>query len=238
MEEKLSDSITFQKAQVWYPKVQTIRQLSKNVVEYIDSLKTRVNTDQRLSNGEASELYQELLKYKQDVMKVDSLIRSEFENSIVVTSRSFDSIKTAQSDFVNTFFSKVSVGVQILMLTKLQNNVKINENRIVNFCNSHFAIEPIFFEDWPVFFTNINSKNVKIDHEIRITTGIAAMKIYPETEIIINGKNIPIKETGVAEYAFKTGKIGKQFIIVRISFIDREGKRQEISKSIEYTVTK
>src|SRR6476660_1669940 len=57
LEDKLSDPTTAPKAQIWYPKAKKVKELSKDVTDYIESLKASVIDDKTLSDKRENELY-------------------------------------------------------------------------------------------------------------------------------------------------------------------------------------
>jgi len=234
LEDKLSDPGTAQKAQIWYPKADMIKKLSTGITDYIENLKADVRKETTLSNAKAAALYKQLTNYKGDLMNIDSAMTDEFEKNIVITTISFDTIQTSQKDFAKNFFHTISMETVISILSKFQNNIKISENRMINFCNSQISIA--WIHDWPGPLVEINSKYVKLGDEIEITAGISSFLSYPGTEISINGMPVPINYNGVGIYKFKTTKSGKHFIPIKLSYTDQDGKKQTIDKIIDYTV--
>lgn len=238
LEDKLSDPGIVYKARIWEPKARKIMDLSKDMTAYIDSLKTVAEKEKSFSKERGTELYSKLLKYKGDLMEIDSSMKLEFDNKIVITASSFDSVKHDPKDFSDIFFDKSSLEKMVSILSKFQNNISITENRLVRYCNNHCPYHSWIIDDWVIPFTNINADNVKIGNQVRITAGTTTFRKYPETEISIDGKKVPIDANGMAEYSFKARKLGKYAAIVKVSYLDQDAKKQILSKSIEYTVTK
>ena len=55
-----------------------------------------------------SGLFNKLTKYKDDLLQIDPLITDEFRNSIIVFTRSFDSVEINQNDLFYSFFDGTS----------------------------------------------------------------------------------------------------------------------------------
>src|SRR6476659_5263080 len=66
LNDKRSDPASAAKANVWYPKAQQAQALSKNIYDYITSLKSRIMQDAEFKKEDAS--------YKQDNLDVASRI--------------------------------------------------------------------------------------------------------------------------------------------------------------------
>jgi gliding motility-associated protein GldM len=260
LQDKMSDPASSEKAKPWYPKAKLIQELSEDVYNYIERLKTDLKKEAGLKsvegtesfreadknavirlfnkNSKGNELYERLQKYKTDVLAVDSGMLSTFENTLLITTQAFESGQNNQQDFTKTIFDDIPVIAAIAMLSKFQNNVKIIENKTVAFCNSKVASYDShgYYSSYSIFAA-ISSGCVKAKEEIEITAGIAAFSKLALPIVIINGKNVPLDEIGAAIYKFKASdKPGKHIVPVEISFTDQDGQKQTVTKNIEYTV--
>ena len=155
LQEETTDPKMNEKAQVWYPKAQHIQKLSNDVYVYIEGLKSALKKEAGLKASDrpdsfrendknavihlfekkdkAQELYERLKNYKKDVLAIDPLLGVEFSKTIVVTTSTFDGAKEKQ-DFFRTFFDDTPTAAALGLLSKFQNNVRINENRIITSC--------------------------------------------------------------------------------------------------------
>lgn len=236
LEDKLNDPATIYKAQVWYPKAKKVRQLSKDMIDRLEKLKNEVRGEKSLSRKRVIELYSQLLKYKDDLLNTDSSLRMEFGNAIMITERSFDLLKAKPNDFFKIFFDHLSAEAIVSILTKFQNNIKINENGMIRFCDFTIPDMVDFYETYSVMAVQ-NSSYVKRGDQIEITAGVGTFSLKAKPTITINGKNIHPETDGVAYYKFKASKnSGKHYIPVEVRFTDRHGKEQTISRQMEYTV--
>jgi len=234
LDDKSRDYSTKEKADIWLPRAQKIQKLSEEVFNYIEGLK-KTN---KINAETANELFARLIKYKEDILTVDSSIRYVFAENLNLISMSFDTAKQTGNDFYKTFFKNSFSLSTSAMLSKLQNNIKVIENKTVTFCHQQIAFHghiDYFFEA----LVGQNSKYVKAGEKIEITAGIGSFSTQARPVITINRKNVPLRETGAAVYSFKaSNNPGKHFVPVKIEFIDQNGIKNIREFSVDYTVAK
>lgn len=252
--DKLTDPLTNYKATIWHPKAMQIQKLSKDIIDYIEGLKEElkkeagltekgsfkeddVNAVSRLFSKKAKgeELYSKLKKYKADVLATDTLIKNEFNKSILFTASKQD-----QNDktFTGVFFKDMPTIAVLSVLSMFQNDVRTAEKRTILFCHEQIPYRTSYCEFYSVLVGQ-NSSYVRKGDEIEITSGVGHLSVKAQPDIIVNGKKIPIDESGVAIAKFKAvGKPGKHSVPVQISYIDQDGNKQTISKTVEYTIAK
>ena len=110
---------------------------NEGVESYKESDKTAVmRLFEKKKKGE--ELFERLKKYKLDILAVDVQIEKEFNSTFVLTTPEFDAAKEKQ-DFTKTFLNDIPAAAALAMLTKFQNNIKVNENRMATFCNNKIS---------------------------------------------------------------------------------------------------
>lgn len=123
------------------------------------------------------------------------------------------------------------------ILGKLQNNIKINEEKIIRFCfeqTGKIALGPCF-PDLPIVVQS--STIVQPSEKIEIIAGICSFYTRVETEVFVYENQVAIGDDGVAISKIKAAsKPGKYYVPVKIIYTDQNGKRQSIQKEIEYTV--
>jgi gliding motility-associated protein GldM len=257
LENKLMDSRTNFQAKIWQPKAMRIQQLSKDMYDYIDELKIslkkeaglKINEGQEVfrendrnavnylfgSKGKAKELYERLKQYKRDILAIDSQMSDAFNNTVLLTTESFDTLSNKQQNPAKFFFNKISVIAALAILNKFQNNIKITENRMTSFCNENVSYGDYFTTYSPIITQS--SSYVRSGEEIEIMAGIGAFSRKNLPEILINRINAPLAEDGAAHYKFKaSNKPGKYSVPVKISYTDADGNKQWVEKNIEYTV--
>lgn len=257
LEDRLADPVTAEKAKVWYPRAQQIQAYSKEMYAYIEELKADLkkqaglkindgvesfkendkNAVMRLfeKNEKGKELYDRLTNYKKKVLNVDPQLNEAFSNTLLLTTRSFESSKNQQADFTKTFFDDITTMAALALLSKFRNNVSIVENKTLDFCHTKTARD-VFIHYWYTSLVSQDIRYAKAGESIEITAGIGSFVSF-KTEVSVNGKKVPVGNNGVAIYKLPVaGKPGKYVVPVEVSFTDDEGRQQTITKNIEYTV--
>ena len=233
LESKLYEPATHEKAKIWYTKAKKIDSLSNEILSYIDKFET-----DDLGKEKTEKLYKKLIEYKNEVLKVDSFLYREFNNNLILTTRSFDTLKNKQKDFYSTFFKNTSKEVRLTFLKKLQNNIKIIENKTKTFCHEQVGIAGGWIEYSTALIAQ-SSTYTKANEKIEITAGVGSFETFSNPEIFINNKKRELNEMGYVSYSFKgSDKPGKHYIPVRINFTDQFGIKQSIKRNVEYTVAK
>ena len=248
LNNKLADPVTRVKAEIWYPKAEMVQYLSKIMYAYIENIKMEMKKESEngtkgqdvvrrelISNGKASELYAHLIQYRKDILSVDSVMSLVFGKTIVLTSAFFDSTGTKEQ-FPARFFGETSAVSALSILSLLQNNVKIAENKLIEFCNNKCGAMIDDFASYSAIFSQ-SSNIVQAGEVIEIFAGMGEFTRSAMPKIHISGKEVSIGEDGLTHYKFKVpNRPGKYTVPVGISYIDQDGKVQTMEKNIEYTV--
>jgi hypothetical protein len=237
IEEKKTEYATKERADIWFAKAEQIVNLSSDAYNYIGSLKKIKD----INSEKTKKLFARLIKYKEDVLKVDSLIRYEFAKSFILISNSFDSLVQTEKKLGNKFFKNSNSTAVSAMLTKLQNSIKVIENKAIAYCHQKIGSTDghPFFESYSGIVGQ-NSTILKPGEELEIKAGIGLFSYQAHPNININGKNIEIGDGGYALSKTKVTAIpGKYKIPVIISFLNQVTGREETMKvNVKYTVVK
>lgn len=258
LDERLADPRNRERTMIWQPKAIQVKNLSDSIIKYIRELKEELKNEAGPDNpgdkgssqegnltvtdhvfeshGRGKELFEKLLKYRQEVLSVDSGWNVLFRNNIIVFTGNFDYTRNDTAAFIRTYFNNIPLIATYAMLSKFENNVKIIENTLVTFCSNQ--IDGII-ESYTVFRAIVgqSSNYIKAGDEIEITAGIGAFSVAARPRITINDKIIQITEGGVALYKLKTPlKAGKYSVPVKIEYTDEDGRKELMTKNIEYTV--
>ena len=122
------------------------------------------------------------------------------------------------------------------MLSKFQNNIRINEERILVFCHEQIG------STGPncTFISAISAQNksvVQAGEKIEIYAGVGEFSSNMKTEVFIYDKPVRLDENAIAIYKLKAAsKPGKYYVPVKINYTDQNGRQQTVQKEIEYTV--
>ena len=235
-QDKLQKPETADKAKIWFPKANTIAKYTAHIFDYLDELKTR----QTLSREETKKLYDELNKFKSDIL-LDSFINNVFEKNILLITNGFDTTMNQPDNFYKFFFKNTSHETFLSVINKLQNNIKIIENRMVDFCIKHVGcLDCGGFQDSFAALAVANKNYLKPGEFIEITAGVGSFSTKVQPEFVINGQIVKIDNgDGAAHYKMKVPlKAGDYYASVKIKYTDQNGTKQEVSRNIEYTVAK
>ncbi len=258
LKEQLADSRNWESTIIWQPKAMYIKELSDSIIKYIrelkEELKNEAGTDKPGDNGSSQEgnltvtdhvfeshgrgkeLFEKLLKYRQDVLLVDSGLNEMFRDNVIIFIGNFDYTRNDKAAFIKTYFNNIPLIATNAMLSKFENNVKIIENRLVTYCyNRTFIID----EHYTVFRAIVaqSSNYVKAGDEIEITAGVGSFSTASQPKFMIDGKLISGDENGIVVYKFKTpSKAGKYSKAIKIEYTKPDGTKESMTKNIEYTV--
>jgi gliding motility-associated protein GldM len=255
LEQKMSEPATAEKARIWQPKAKQVQDAAKIAYTYIQGLKDDIlkkaggdpkNPEKRykednldittrmmVDKGEGKKLYTQLDQFKKTVMNIDPAIKAEFEASLPID---LSAPKTKGKSWEYAYFHMVPTVAALTILSKFQNDVKTSENKVVAFCHNKVG-EVIVRYDTYAAFAQTNSSYVMPGDEMEITAGVGAFSKAAQPVIMIAGQNVPLDVDGAAHRKMNAEtSLGKHTVNVTVEFIDQEGKKQTITKPIEYTV--
>ena len=242
--DKLAKGISHEQATIWYPKAIKVKEKSESLFQQLEDIKNSIKKDSLQKQNNYFDktvlhtLYNTLLKYKTEVLNVDSEVYYTFYNNLTITSGAFDSTEKTEKEFTELyFFMNTSSPKQLIAtVSKLQNNIKITENAIITFCerkiNNSFCGYDVF-ED----LVSLNYKHLKLGEKLEVTAGIGSFSTLVLPQIFINGKKRNLNAEGFVKYKINVpNKPGKYFIPVKINFKKPDGTNATLKKQIEYNV--
>ncbi|MER3499023.1 MAG: gliding motility protein GldM [Chitinophagaceae bacterium] len=257
LKEKMSDASTAAKAQIWYPKAQQAQNYSKEVFNYIQSLKDQIlreaggdpnNPEKRykednldivtrimLEKGAGKKLQQMLAEYKKNILDIDPAIDSAFKTSLPINLEIPKSNQKSNNTWERAYFHMVPTVAGLTILSKFQNDIKTSENRVVQFCHNKVGEVTVRFDTYTAIVGQ-NSTYLMPGQEIEITAGVGAFSKAALPTVVIGGNTVPIGAEGTAVQKLQAGGIGNHTIPVRITYTDQDGKQQTIEKNVQYTV--
>ena len=254
---KTNEPASANKANFWYPKAMMVKEKSAAMISYLEELKAAlkkeegfdkknnsfreddINAVNRLfdTKQKGRDLYEKLNQYEIDVLAIHPKVQNVFVGKLLLTSKSFESMKNKSGDFTKTFFKNISTAGALAIISKFQNNIKISENKIIVFCNNQVGSFIEYYSSYSAIVAQSKSY-VRAGEKIEITSGVGYFSSrQAQAEVTVNGTNVDIDKTGVAVYKFNASTIaGKHIVPVKINFTDQEGKDVDITKEVEYTV--
>ena len=256
LKDKTTDPATANRANFWYPIALAVKEKTANAIYYIektkillkkeadfDSIKNSYKGDDKkavrdlfVTKEIGEDLYVKLKTYVSDVLSLNADINAMFADELLRTTQPFD--PPIEKKEFNSIFKDISTGAALAVLSKFQNNVKISENSLIQFCNRKVGV---IIENYDTYSAIVgqSSTYVRSGEEIEITAGIGAFSRGGKPNMTFNGHEVEINEFGTAIYRFKAPiKAGKYIVPVKISYTDQDGREQYITKDVEYTVKK
>jgi gliding motility-associated protein GldM len=188
-----------------------------------------------VEEGEGKKLRQKLEDYRNNLLKIDPLIAQQFQNSLQIDLAIPPTQDKSNKTWESVYFHMVPTVAAITMLSKFQNDVKTSENKVVAFCHEQVGKVAVRFDTYAAIIGQ-SSSYVMPGQEIEITAGVGAFSRAAQPNITINGSSASLGEDGAAHYKFVSGGVGTHSIPVNIVYTDQEGKKQTITKTIDYTV--
>ena len=262
LKDKLTNPESKEKAEIWEPKAMKARDLSANMMTYIDSLKLALKKgadlrmkynpatkdsveDFREDNLDASTrlfetkgqgviLKDRLDQYKQQMLALDPTIKSQFENTFPVNTVPPISQDGTKKDFTQAFFHMTPTVAALTMLSKFQNNIKNAESMIVTYCHSQIGAVEVHMDQVGVSVGQ-NSNYLMPGQQLQITAGVGAYSSAATPTISINGSNVPVAN-GQGTYSTNVSGSGEHTVNVSVTFKDENGKIQTKTLPVKYVV--
>ena len=256
LENKLAEYYHNKSVEYWQPKALQVKTYCQDFYQYIDALKTELKnkTGMHVASGiesyeegnvaavntmfekKGKELYEKLIGFRKNVLAVDTQVNLEFEHPLLLFTKGFDYTKQDSKAFTKIFFNNIPAIAAILMLSKLENNIRINEYNLIGFCHSQ-ASPVIIHDDFPEPLITQSSKYVKAGEEIQITAGIGIYTTAMKRKIVINNTVISLENEPIGFYKLKASTYrGKHIVPITIEFIQPDGAALKMQKNIEYIV--
>ncbi|HRX93379.1 MAG TPA: gliding motility protein GldM [Chitinophagaceae bacterium] len=256
LEEKTLEPQTKERAEIWYPKAQEAAKISKDLYDYIESLKGQIitlaggkpGTDEpfkednldivtklMVKEGKGNDLKKRLEQFSKDLRGLDPAIDSAFKSPFV----NLDNPPGRDGkvkDWDIAYFNMVPTVAGLTILSKFQNDIKTAENKVIAECHKKVGEVKVIFDSYAAIVGQ-NSNYLMPGQEIEIKAGIGAFSKAAQPTITIGGSNVPIGEEGFALYKGQAGGVGSRSIPVKISYMNQvTGKMEILEKNVEYVV--
>ena len=258
LEQKSKDAVTAAKGQIWYPKAVQVQNYSRDLFNYIQGLKDQILKDAGgdpkdptkkfkednldiatrllIEKGKGKELLSRLSEYRNNVLKkIDPKIDSAFAKSLPIDLTIPASRTKAGKTWEGAYFHMVPTVAALTILSKFQNDVKTTENRVAAFCHEQVGKVEIIFDAFEAIVGQ-STKYVMPGEEVEITAGLGAFSKSKLPDVFISGNKIALNDKGMAIHKVPSGAIGEHTIPVKVTFTDQDGKPQERTFDVKYTV--
>jgi gliding motility-associated protein GldM len=139
-------------------------------------------------------------------------------------------------DWTTSYFHMTPTVAALTILSKFQNDVKNTESQVATFCANQVGTVKIIYDKF-VPLIGTNSTYFMPGEEMEISAGLGAFNASVKPTVTIDGKNIAVDASGVAETKFNVGGTGSRKMRVSVKYVDPStGELKETTKDIEYTV--
>lgn len=195
LDEKRSEPATATKANEWYPRAVRAQQLSKEINDYIQSIKTKILTaaDYKVENGDTSykmedldiatrimisekegpKLRQKLEEYKKNLLGIHPSIGQEFKSTLQVNTNMPAVQDKSNNTWELAYFHMVPTVASVTILSKFQNDVKTSENKVVAYCHEQVGKVQVRFDTYTAIVGQ-SSNYVMPGQEVEIMAGVGA----------------------------------------------------------------
>lgn len=256
LQDATQEPQTAEKAKEWYPKAQQAQQLSDNINNYIQSLKTRIlnesgydpsNPDSKgednlevatrimVEHGEGKKLRNMLEQYRNQLLDIDPAIRSQFEKTLQIDLSMPPTVNKNNNTWQAAYFHMVPTVAALTILSKFQNDVKTSENHVVAFCHEQVGKVKVRFNEFAAIVGQ-SSNYLMPGQELTVKAGIGAFSTEAKPTITIGGTSVPINDKGFAEWKTTVNSIGTNTIPIHFVYTDQNGQQKTYDDKIEYTV--
>jgi len=259
LEKKLNDPQNQEKARIWLPKAQEAQKLSTEMYNYIAELRKRImvaaqfnptkenNFDSSfkadnldiatrimVEEKEGKKLRDKLEQYRTQLLKIDPAIENEFKNSLQIDLGVPKTQDKGNKTWETAYFHMVPTIAAVTILSKFQNDIKTSENKVVAFCHQQVGQVEVRFDKFAPIIGQ-SSNYLMPGQDLTITAGVGAFNSQALPEISIGG--VPQKvENGIATFTTKVNGLGEGSVPIKIRYKDQDGKWQETTPSVKYTV--
>jgi len=253
LEEKLNDPKTRDLAAVWKPKAERAKQLSDEIVAYIDNVKTQIQNEAGAAAGHFSEkntnaatkilidgdggkqLFNKLVDYKKSLLGIDAKVNERFSTSLPLDMNMPDVQNKSNKTWQDAYFRRTPAIAALTVLSKFQNDIKNSEAQVVEFCHSQIGEVQVVYDEFQALAT-ANAQFLLPGSEFSITAGVGAFSKNAKPTVTIDGTAVPLNANGLAEYKTTAGGPGTYTRKVIISFVKPDGTTATLTKDITYVV--
>jgi gliding motility-associated protein GldM len=261
LEDKMGDPTSMVKAKIWYPKAQQAQQVSNEMYDYIQSLRTRIlkeagfnpNAENKFDSSfkldnldiatrimveekEGPKLRARLEKYKNDLLAIDPAIASEFKNALQINTEAPKAQDKTNKSWEAAYFHMVPTVAAVTILSKFQNDVRTSENKVIAFCHQQVGQVVVRFDRFEPIIGQ-SSNYLMPGQQLEIKAGVGAFSNMAKPTISIGGVTQQIGDSGFVRYTTQAAQgLGQKTIPIHITYKDQDGNDKVIDRVVNYTV--
>jgi gliding motility-associated protein GldM len=257
--KKLSDPNSRAQAEIWQPLAKKAEGLSKEMNDYIETLKKELKdaADAKMvtkngkqieefkfdnldastrifeQGGKGDELKKRLDAYKVAMLAIHPEIKQNFEANFPVNTDPVEG-QEGPKPFSTGYFHMTPAVAALTMLSKFQNNVKNAENQIATYCHNKVGTVEVHMDAVSVLVGQ-SSSYLMPGEELVITAGVGAYSSATAGSLNINGSSSSLVN-GQTTYKTTVGGSGKKTITISGQFKNETGQMVPVNKTVEYVV--
>ena len=255
----LEDPKSREKAAIWKPKADQVKELSAKLTVYIDNLKDGLkrgsgynpekgDTTFKIDNldaatrimgteGKGEELRLALEQYRKDILAIDPEIAKEFDHSLPInTEKPVSQAGNTNQDWAAAYFHMTPTIAALTILSKFQNDVKNTENKVASFCFKKIGDVKVIFDKFEPMI-GANATYLMPGEQLEIKAGLGAFNASVKPKVFVNGNAVTVGENGVADIKMPAGGSGGHSLKIDVKYPDpATGEEKTISKTFDYTV--
>ncbi|MBI3137112.1 MAG: gliding motility protein GldM [Sphingobacteriales bacterium] len=256
LEDKTLDPQTAERAKPWFDKAQQVVKVSGDLYNYIETLKSQILTKAGakpgdpsfkednldivtkmfVKGGEGRKLLAALEKYREDIFRIDTSIRTEFTKSLNIDVSNPPGQDGKTKPWEISYFHMVPTVAGLTILSKFQNDLKTAENKVVTFCHQKVGEVKVIFDSYAAIVGQ-NSNYLMPGQELEIKAGIGAFSKSARPVITIGSTTVQINDSGYATSKIPVSSVGQFNVPVRISFFNQTTGKEEVKNiNVPYTV--
>ncbi|MBI3883211.1 MAG: hypothetical protein HY305_03100 [Sphingobacteriales bacterium] len=215
---------------MWLPKVDTVRILSKELLDSIDHIRKALNAGNKFT--ERQNLYNKIEAYKVALFNIDKILKIDYREKIL----SF----YADSLIIAKFISSKDTSREnaLIILNKIENNIVLIENFTLLFFDmqlSSCGMSMHFFSPQ----VRQNTKHLKTGEYLEITVGAGNYNNEGTPHIIVDKNAIKLDSYSTQRYKIKAvGNPGKYIFPITVKYLLDDGTPETSTLNVEYFIDK
>ena len=257
LKDKTTKEETKERALKWFPKADSVVNISKAIYDYIGSVKSQILTlaggsvtdptqpfkednldivtKLMVKDGGGKKLYAMLENYSKQIKSIDREFDSAFSAPFIDLSNPPGRDKKTRAWEV-AYFHMVPTVAGLTILSKFQNDIKTAENKVVAYCHQKVGEVEVIFDTYTAIVGQ-NSNYLMPGQDLEIKAGVGAFSKAAAPSISIGGANVAIGEEGYALYKTQAGGVGAHSVPVRISFFNQVTGKEDVREvKVDYVV--
>ena len=254
----LEDPKTRDKAAIWKPKADQVKELSAQLSSYIDGLKEKLKKESGYNEEtgagidnldaatwsmgtriarEGEKLRLALEQSKKDILAIDPDITKEFDHSLPInTDMPVSQAGNTNQEWSAAYFHMTPTVAALTILSKFQNDVKNTENKVSSFCFKKIGDVKVIFDKFEPMI-GANATYLMPGEQLEIKAGLGAFNASVKPKVFINGNPVTVGDNGVADIKMPAGGSGGHSLKIDVKYPDPStGEEKTISKTFDYTV--